>query len=333
MAKNKHKFFTSVFLAALTICGAYVVCPAQDIEKSIQSEDLMKKRPVAKLSVQAGRTSASRNAAGTRSSRQKKRYYRTVRSQKKRTMVKPVKAAPIKMEDALLGFTVWKVRPATEKDAAKELLEEERDGKLQNSEYTLERMLTETPLVAGERIRLSIESLSHRGYLYVVERELYSDGSYSVPKLIYPTLRTRNRNNPVSAGNLVFVPEGARHFRVAPAQTVKKQVAEVLTVIISPTVLVDDSFLQTRAIDLPAEQFAGWLDRWEVDTTLLEQIDGAGQTITLVEQSAGRDAAKGLTEESSVLTQDDAVPQSIFRSKIKSGEPVLVNVYLSFKAN
>lgn len=238
------------------------------------------------------------------------------------------------MEDALLGFTVWKVRPATKEDAAKELIEEERNGKIQNSEYTLERLLTESPLSPGERIRLSIESLSHSGYLYVVERELYSDGSFSSPKLIYPTLRSKYKNASVSAGNLVFVPEGNRHFRVTPTQTEKKQVAEVLTVIISPKVLIELSSLQNKAIDLPAELLSDWLNNWEVDTTLLEQIDGAGQTITLVEQAAGRDSAKGLLEESSsILTQDDALPQSIFRSKIKRGNPVLVNVYLNFNSN
>lgn len=328
MSNNKNNFFYTLFFAAFVMCGAYI-CPAQDVEKSIQSEELVKKRPVAKMSAQLDSSSAVK----PKNKRQKKRYYRVAKSQKKKSSGKPAPPAPKRMEEALLGFTVWKIRPATKDDPAKELIEEKTNGKIQSSEYTLERMLTETPLKTGERVRLSIESLSHSGYLYVVDRELYDDGSFSTPKLIYPTLRSRNRTNPVGAGNLVFVPEGTRSFRVAPRQTVKKQTAEVLTIIISPKVLVDPSFLQMEAIDLPVEQFSEWLDQWEVDTTLLEQIDGAGQTITLVEQSAGQDLAKGLTEESSVLTQDDAVPQSVFRGKIKSGNPVLVNVYLDFSGN
>ena len=324
-----------LFLAVFVICSGYNICPAQDEEKSIQSEVLINKRPSARESDQPNsKVTTAKNSSKTvgKNTKQKKRYYRKVKSLNRKSTVQREKIAPKQMENALLGFTVWKIRPATKNDAAKELIEEDRDGKIQNSEYTLERLLTESPLITGERIRLSIESLSHSGYLYVVERELYSDGSFSLPKLIYPTLRSRYKNTPVGAGNLIFVPEGTRHFRVTPTQTEKKQVAEVLTVIISPKVLVDQSFLQTKAITLPVEQMSGWLDQWEVDTTLLEQIDGAGQTITLVEQSAGLDSAKGLSEESSVLTQDDAVPQSIFRGKIKSGNPFLVNIYLDFSA-
>lgn len=324
MLNKKTDFFCALFLTVIII-GGYSVCMGQDEEKSIQSEELVKKRPLARASVQYDKTPINKIT------KQKKRYYRKVKSSKK-SSIKPLKAAPKQLENALLGFTVWKIRPATTADAAKELIEEERDGKIHNSEYTLERLLTESPLTAGERIRLSVESLSHSGYLYVVERELYSDGSFSDPKLIYPTLRSRYKNNPVSAGTLVFVPEGTRHFRVTSTQTEKRQVAEVLTIIVSPKPLIEPSSLQMKAIDMPVEMMSKWLDQWEVDTTLLEQIDGEGQTITLVEQSAGLDAAKGLNEESSVLTQDDAVPQSIFRSKIKIGNPVLVNVYLNFKS-
>lgn len=325
MLNKKNIFFYTLFLAIIIISG-YGVCLAQDEEKSIQSEELVKKRPLAKFSAQYEKTPVNK------STKQKKRYYRKVKSSKK-TGVKSSKAEPKQLEDALLGFTVWRIRPATTADAAKELIEEERDGKVYNSEYTLERLLTESPLTAGEKIRLSIESLSHSGYLYVVERELYSDGSFSDPKLIYPTIRSRYKKSPISAGTLVFVPEGTRHFRVTTTQTKKQQVAEVLTIIISPKMLIEPSTLQLKAIDVPVEMMSEWLDKWEVDTTLLEQIDGEGQTITLVEQSAGLDAAKGLNEESSVLTQDDAVPQSIFRSKIKKGNPVLINVYLNFKSN
>ena len=264
----------------------------------------------------------------------KKRFYRVVKSVKVRqTNGSTTKVAPRKTEEALLGLTVWKLRPAGKDDPAKELIEEEQSGQTRSSEYTLERMETDAPLTVGERIRLSVESLSHSGYLYVVERELYSDGTYSSPKLIYPTLRTVNRKNPVGAGNLIFIPEAPRYFRIKSLQTEKKQTAEVLTIIVSPTALIDQSMLQTKALDLPVEQFTEWLKNWEVDTTLLEQVDGAGQAITPIEQSAGQDSAKALTEESVSLAADDPIPQSVFRSKINRGNPVLVNVLLEFRSN
>ena len=333
--KKQSKVFFALFVIIISVCISNSICFAQEQEKSIQSEDLVKKRPAARASrLQNGRTvTNSTNSKSNKNVKQKKRFYRVVKSPQTEQRVKISKPVEKDAVDALLGLTVWKIRPATESDAAKELVEEEQGGKVQNSEYTLERMELDTPIAIGERIRFSIESLSHSGYLYVVERELYDDGTYSSPKLIYPTLRTRNRNSQISAGSLIFVPEAPRYFRVTSNQSKKKQVAEVLTIIVSPKVLIDQSMLQIKAIDLPLEQLTNWLMQWEVYTTLLEQIDGAGQTITLVEQSVGQDSAKGLTEESSSLTQDDALPQSIFRTKIKHGSPLLVNILLKFRTN
>jgi hypothetical protein len=192
----------------------------------------------------------------------------------------------------------------------------------------------DVPLAIGEKIRLSIESLSHSGYLYVVNRELYSDGTYGVPKLIYPTLQTNSRNSPVEAGDLIFIPESsAKVFTVKANQSEKKQVGEILTVIISPKILIDESMLKTKAIDLPMAQFTSWLKQWEVNTTLFEQEGSVGQTITPVEQTAGQDVAKGLVEEPAALTQDDPLPQSVFRSKVKRGNPMLVNILLNFRSN
>lgn len=283
----------------------------EEKEKSIKSEELMKNRPAAKRSF----SNPSRKTV----------LYRFVRKsvgKKKRVNPKPKR---VKWEDALLGLTVWKVRPAEGEGSVSESDE---------TEDTLERIEAEMPLKDGERIRLSVESLSHKGYLYVIDRELYSDGTYSSPKLIYPTLLTPNRNSLIRPGDLIFIPQGARHFRVKSRQAEKTQVAEVLTLIVSPTPLIKLADLQMKAIDIPLDQFAEWVDKWEPDeTTLLEEIDGAGKTITLVEKSVGQESAKDLTEQSSRLSPDDPTPQTVFRSRIKSGNPFLVNVSIKYAAN
>jgi hypothetical protein len=325
---------TKVFVVsaiALVICISHQVSFAQEDAKSIHSEDLIKKRPTGK--VQKNNATVATTSRGRVSANRKKRLYRLVRPSRTAHSVIQSKTLQKEFDESLLGLTVWKIRPATKDDTAKELVEEGQGRNIQSSEHTLERMGLDTPLVIGERIRLSVESLSHSGYLYVVERELYSDGTYSIPKLIYPTLRTKNGNKLIGAGDLIFVPEGPRYFRVTSNQTQKTQIGEVLSIIISPNVLVEQSALQIKAIDLPPERFAAWLKQWEVDAALLEQIDGEGQPITVIEQSAGQDAAKGLTEESADLTQDDPTPQSIFRSRVKRGNPLLTNIYLKFRSN
>jgi hypothetical protein len=45
------------------------------------------------------------------------------------------------------------------------------------TEWTPQRIEADTPLKVGERVRLSIES-PRTGYLYVIDREQYADGSY-----------------------------------------------------------------------------------------------------------------------------------------------------------
>jgi hypothetical protein len=90
--------------------------------------------------------------------------------------------------------------------------------------------------------------------------------------------------------------------------------------------------LDKKAIDLSPAKFASWL-KWEVETTLLEQVNGAGTKITQVEQAVAREAAKGLLEEPSPLTQNDPPPQSVYLAKIKRNDPFLVNVFLKFRSN
>lgn len=243
---------------------------AQDEVKGIKSDDFVKKRDSSK------RPKSSYI-------RRKKSRYRVVRSSVKSKKAKTPKRKIKKTEEAFFGLTVWKLRPAKNDDVAKELVEEDAgNGESRTSEFTLERIESHMPLIEGERIRLSVESLSHSGYLYVIDRELYEDGTYSSPILIYPTLRTRLRNYQIKPGDLAFIPEGARNFRVKSNQSEKVQVAEVLTFIISPNELIDQSILQTRAINLPLEDFSKWIEQWEVDPILHEEIDGAGKAITLV---------------------------------------------------
>src|SRR5215203_1004996 len=316
---SKYKlgdFFPVVMLLMLGLILAGNIFAQQDEEKNIQSETLMKNRPASTRS--------------TSNSSRKKVLYRFVRKsqvKKKRVNSKPKR---VKMEDALLGLTVWKLRPAEKEASANKSSENSGD----DTEDTLERIEADMPLKDGERIRLSVESLSHKGYLYVIDRELYSDGTYSSPKLIYPTLLTPNRNSRIRPGDLIFIPQGSRDFRVKSKQAEKIQTAEVLTFIVSPTPLIKLSDLEMKAIDIPLSQFEAWVDKWEPDaTTLMEEIDGAGKTITLVEQSVGQESAKDLTEQSSRLSPDDPTPQTVFRSRIKSGNPFLVNVSIKYAAN
>jgi len=144
---------------------------------------------------------------------------------------------------AQLGVTVWRFRPSVSADKTKELVEEE-EGR--SSEWTLERVEEGTPLTPGQRVRLSIESLSRNGYLYVIDREGYADHTLGDPILIFPTQKSAATNY-VQAGRLIYIPSATGRFRIKPSESSKEHVAEVLTLIVSPTPLFRaDQLGQTR---------------------------------------------------------------------------------------
>ena len=75
----------------------------------------------------------------------------------------------------------------------------------QSSQWTPERIEVDTPLKVNDRVRLSVES-PRDGYLYVIDREQYADGSLGDAYLIFPTRRTRGGDNRVRPGKLIDIP-------------------------------------------------------------------------------------------------------------------------------
>ncbi len=166
---------------------------------------------------------------------------------------------------AEVGITIWRFRPSTASDKTKELVEEEGVP----TEWTLERIEDGTPLAPGQRVRLSIESLSREGYLYVIDREEYADGSMGDPILIYPTAKTADSNR-VQAGRLVYIPSASGRFRIKPSASEKIHVAEVLTIIVSPKPLVERDLLGSKSIKLSRTMFDNWQKGWLAETKIFE---------------------------------------------------------------
>src|SRR5262249_25369034 len=94
---------------------------------------------------------------------------------------------------AQLGLTIWRLRPATAADTGARLIVQKESETI---ELIPERLPANAPLHIGERIRFSFES-PQAGYLYVIDREQFADGSMGEPVLIFPTTRTRNGANQV----------------------------------------------------------------------------------------------------------------------------------------
>ncbi|HLL99965.1 MAG TPA: hypothetical protein VK400_02860, partial [Pyrinomonadaceae bacterium] len=145
---------------------------------------------------------------------------------------KPQPLLPLKNEK--VGITFWRLREpkSYERDDAPTFPVSTDDG----VEYwTAERVNSTTRFKASNRVRFTIES-PRSGFLYVVNREYYTDGTRGEARLIFPTTKTRQQgDNRVTAGSLVEVPQS--NSRV-PYFTMRSKApdyaGEEIIVIISP---------------------------------------------------------------------------------------------------
>jgi len=276
---------------------------AQDTHSIIPAE-FVKARPA------KGRGPANAGAANTRA----RPIYR-------RTSGTPV-ASSGAGDFAQLGLTIWRLRAATGADMGARLIVQKE---AETIEFIPERLPANAPLHIGERIRFSFES-PQPGYLYVIDREQFADGSMGEPVLIFPTTRTRNGDNQVTAGKLIEIPaqeDQPNYFTLQQSRLgATAQAGEVLTVIVSPKPL-EGIAIGSKALTLGGEQVQQWERQWGARTETFDLAGGAGKPWTRVEQEAG---AKSTRQ----LTQEDPEPQTIYRVAVNPGAPLLVKVGLHY---
>lgn len=219
--------------------------------------------------------------------------------------------------DTVVGVTIWRLRPAKRADSGERLIVHDDNA---TREWLPERISAATRLVQGDRLRISVEAV-RAGYLYVINREQYADGSLGEPYLIFPTTRTGGGDNQVAIGRLLEIPA---QDDSPPFFTMKKSrpdhVAEVLSVLVSPTPLAG---VQTtdKAQLLTDEQVARWENAWGSSVGRLEMAT-AGQAWTKEEKDSTTRA----------LTSSAPAPQLVFyRPMVKPAEPMFVKLKLQYR--
>lgn len=217
----------------------------------------------------------------------------------------------------LLGVTLWRLRPSKASDSGESrlLVQETENQRTESFEWTPERVEAETPFAAGDRVRLSIES-PRAGYLYVVDRELYADGTTSDPYLIFPTQRMRDGDNSVRAGKVIELPEKSA-FKLTPLRSDYQ--GERLTILVTSEPLPQVT-VPANAERLDPSLVSQWETQWAAAAERLELVGGAGRAYTGIERDA---AAQGR-----LLTQDDELPQTLYRVLSAPGSPVVISVLL-----
>jgi hypothetical protein len=232
---------------------------------------------------------------------------------------KQTKPAPVNPVRGLVGVTVWELRPsrATDRRDIRALIQE--DG--QESEETPQRIPADSPLKEGQHIRVAVES-GEEGYLYLIDRDEYADGTKGDPYLIFPTMRTRGGDNHVKAGVVVQIPaaeDKPSYFKVERSRA--DQVNEAITILVSPKPLAGLEVTRNRQ-KLREDQMMALEKQSQSKAYRLEAAGQAGKPLTVAEQSAGRDGT--------LLTQADPLPQTLYRVESKAGDTILLRLPLKF---
>lgn len=220
-----------------------------------------------------------------------------------------------------VGITIWRMRPSKESD----------EVKFQNSSgdsLTPVRVKSDTALREGDQVRLTIET-PRDGYLYVIDRERYADGTLGTPYLIFPTSRILNGDNAVNENVTVEIPDittNPPHFRLTKSRP--DHIEEALVVIISddplPGIGIGRNASSDR-IELSEKQFVEWTTAWAADFSRFDLEGGEGLPME-----------KSLQEVSTrtrALVLDDPKPQTLYVvPNGRAGEPMMVTVPLVIRA-
>ena len=281
----------------------------QGTERKIVSDDFTKNRKKAS-SESAPRTSTEKTASSPQSKIKRQLIYRLATSPTRTKQVSSTK------EIAQLGITIWRLRPATARDTGARMLVREKGA---SSGWIPERVEAGTSFHEGDYIRLSVESPTD-GYLYVIDRDLLTNGAMGDAMLIYPWTEADNEMRP---GKLIDIPAQEDDPNYFTARlTSQNQIGEVLTIILTKTPLALP--ISTKPIRVSNADLAEWEKMWGGQSERFELEGGAGQPWTEQEQQAA--ASKGSRQ----LTREDPVPQTIYSIPMKDKTAFLVNVRLKY---
>ena len=218
--------------------------------------------------------------------------------------------------ETVVGMTLWRLRRPARTDSGERLIVHDENA---TTEWVPERISATTRLGQGDRLRISVEAV-RAGYVYIIDREQYADGSLGDPYLIFPTNRTGGGDNQVAIGRLLDIPaqDDSPPFFVM-RKTRPDHVAEVLSVIVTPSRL-EGIKITDKALKLTDEQVASWEKSWGTTVGRMEMAT-AGQQWTKEEKDARTRA----------LTVNAPPPQLVFyRPSVKPTEPMFVKLRLAY---
>ena len=278
--------FLCILLLLCTSQPGVLAGPQKENLRAIVSDDFTNARPPAKK---------ARNSAGH--ARKSSRTYHLASKPVNRIGVDPLQ----------IGVTLWKVRRTVHAT---------RDNSRLEARFISTRVAADTIFQDDDLIRISIES-PRAGYLYVIDRDWFVDGSTGETNLIFPV---RGDDNRLYAGKLIDIPaEDRKPFKATPSPN---QAGELLTIIVTSSPLWLP--ISSGPLAISTDQLLEWSRRWNSLTERFEMDEGPGQLRTLEEQQAA--LRKGMRQ----LTREDPAPQTIYFVTPSRSDGLLFNLLLSY---
>jgi hypothetical protein len=279
---------TFLFILAISLSSLLALVAHSQKDRAIVSDDFTRSRPRAKRAKPTGHSGKA------------SRTYRLAST--------PL-ANPLDKFSAgtlQVGLTIWKLQRGGFADSSV----------ANSTRESAKRVEADTQFRAGDLLRLTIES-PRAGYLYVIDRDWFTDGSSGETNLIFPLSGDDNR---LEAGKLIEIPaENQTPFKASPKAN---QAGELLTIIVTSSPLPLP--VSKQSLPISNAQVAAWEARWSSQTERFEMNGGAGQTRTIEEQQA---ASRMRARQ---LTRDDPSPQTIYFLSPKNGDGLLFNLMLSY---
>lgn len=248
------------------------------------------------------------------------RRYNLVKRVRLQTTAKSNKTAKPEFNIEQLGVTFWRLRPATDDDEDAPLFPV-KITKDKTEKWTAERVSSAYQFKKGDRVRFTFEA-SRSGFMYIVNREFYADGTSGSANLIFPTYRIRNGDNRVEAGSLIEIPaaeDSVPYLTVTPRRA--DYAGEELIVLILPKPLNDFS-VALGAQPFSQTKLEKWIDDWGATADIYDAEDGIGTAYTRAEALAANVSSRA-------LTQEEPLPQTIYKVLLRENSPFLVSIKMN----
>jgi hypothetical protein len=217
-----------------------------------------------------------------------------------------------------IGITLWKLNEVRS-NARFETFLETSGGRKRYLQP--ERVSINTIFRPFDRVRFSVES-SRRGYLYIIDQEMYRDGTLGDAYLVFPSKRIGSGANRVAPGRPVELPDlkgNPFYFELRPENPNGDVLtAEILTVIITDRPIPGLEIGNQPAL-ISEKTLEGWRTKWAGRAEIFEAAGDKAAYTRREREAAGGEAT---------LTGEDPLPETVFLVEANRNGGSLITVPL-----